>query len=238
MEYYCYKKVELCQNIEELNYEKGLNQNHFDDIKYNEDEPEEWNFMWQKGYFTYPYDEFRGVNAEMELAIERQFQLIKQQTRIMFGEKKSEITEYMFITINPDPSLNISVKALYDKLCKTCKSIRILDYIFTLEQRGENESECGIKPHMHLLIKHKFPKMCKLKDHLRNNFKQIVGNDKHIDIRCCKNIQDVINRYNYIKGNKIDESKMKKVHIDRIWRQRWNIQDTYGNMEEPQSEAS
>lgn len=235
---YLYRDKEEVKTLEELKYEKMLNNSHFDDIKYNEDEPSEWNEMWKWGYFTYPYDEFRGVNAEMELAIDRQFQLIKQHTKLMFEKPKIELTEYMFITINPDPSLNISVKALYDKLCKSCKSTRIYEYLFVLEQRGKDTDEIGKGMHAHILIKHRFPKYCKLKEHFNNNFKSIVGNDKHIYILNCKNVSDVSKRIEYMTGKKNDEEKKIKQDIDKLWRQRWGIKDYYGNMEEPQSVAS
>lgn len=216
--------------MEEYNRYKKLNDEHFEEIKKYEDEESEWNKKWIEGYFQYPFDSGRGVLAEMEVALERQFQLVNLHNKIVFNKKGNIITDYMFITINPDPAVNLSVKCMYDKLCKVCKSTRIVEYLFSIEQRGETIEEMGKGIHCHILIKHVFPKFCKLQQHFYNNFKQVIGNIKHIDIRYCKNVSDVNNRINYIKGEKNDDSKMHKVEIDRMWRKQWNIQDTYGDL--------
>lgn len=221
--------------MEEYNRYKELNNIHFDEIKKYEDNPLEWNKKWQEGYFQYPYDNFQGVNAEMEVAIERQFLLIKMLSKIQFAEKKHEkLSEYMFITINPDPSLKLSVKDMNDKLSKVCKSTRIIEYLYSIEQRGDTIDTMGNGIHSHILVKHIFPKFCKLRQHFYNNFKNVIGNIKHIDIKYCKSVIDVSNRINYINGEKIDKEKMDKVNIDKKWREQWNIDDTYGNLLGPQ----
>jgi hypothetical protein len=222
-------------------YNKLLNKNneYLNLIKIYEDDEVGWNIQWKAGIFQFPFDNGIGVTAEYEKMALDSMDIRKYLDKIKFSSKRgNEISEYMFITINPDPSLNLTVKSIYDKLCKLCKSTRILEYLYTIEQRGDTDDTMGNGIHSHVLIKHKFPKFCKLQQHFYNGFKTVIGNIKHIDIKHCKNVRDVSHRINYINGEKKDNEKIEKVLIDRKWRQQWGIQNVYGNLKEPQSVAS
>lgn len=220
--------------MEEYNRLLILNNEYLKLIKEYEDNEFEWNIQWLRGNFSFPYDRGLGVTAEYEKMAMESMDIRKYLDKIKFNTKRGhDIDEYMFITINPDPKYNLSVKAINDKLCKLCKSSRILEYLYSIEQRGDTEENMGYGIHAHILVKHKFPKFCKLQGHFYNAFKTVIGNIRHIDIKNCKSVIDVSNRINYIKGEKKDDSKIEKVLIDRKWRQQWNIKDTYGTLHAP-----
>lgn len=221
--------------MDEYNRLLNLNNEYLKLIKEYEDNEVEWNIQWRNGKLTFPYDRGLGVTAEYEKMAMESMDIRKYLDKVKFNSKRGqEICEYMFITINPDPSFKLSVKSIYDKLCRLCKSTRIFEYLYSIEQRGDTEETMGYGIHTHILIRHRFPKFCKLQYHFYNAFKTVVGNIKHIDIRHCKNVSDVRHRINYIKGEKKDDAKIEKVLIDRKWRQQWGIEDTYGNLVEPQ----
>jgi hypothetical protein len=223
--------------MEEYNRLLEANNELLRNIKLYEDNDKEWNEKFYEGYFHFPYDKGDGVMAEYERMALDSLDIRRYLDKIKFCTKKGgELYEYMFITVNPDPKYNLSVKAMYDKLCKLCKSTRIIEYLFSIEQRGATLEDMGHGIHAHILIKHKFPKFCKLHGHFYNAFKTVIGNVKHIDIKHCKNISDVSNRISYIKGDKLEDFKKCKVEIDKIWRKQWNIEDTYGNLETPHTE--
>jgi hypothetical protein len=220
-------------------YNRLVNENNelLKNIKLYEDNDKLWNEKFYEGYFQFPFDKGEGVIAEYERMALDSIDIRRLYDKINFNKKiGNEITEYMFITINPDPKYNLSVKMMHDKLCKLCKSIRIIEYLFSIEQRGSTKDEMGRGIHAHILIKHKFPKFCKLQQHFYNAFKTVIGNIKHIDIKTCKRVSDVIHRIEYIKGEKKDDLKFDKVEIDREWRRIWGIEDTYGYLEAPYTE--
>jgi len=105
-----------------------------------------------------------------------------------------------------------------------------LDYLLVFEQRANVVSNAGDGLHIHFIIKNKYPKYCKLKKHLMGTFENMVGNERHINIKNCKHSTDVSNRIEYMTGKKEGEEKQKKQEIDKIFRERWNIEDYYGNI--------
>jgi hypothetical protein len=223
--------------MEEYNRLLEANNELLKNIKLYEDNDVEWNKKFYEGYFQFPFDKGEGVLAEYERMALDSIDIRRLYDKIKFNTKRgNEITEYMFITVNPDPKYNLSVRAMYDKLHKLCKSTRIIEYLFSIEQRGATKDEMGRGIHAHILIKHKFPKFCKLQQHFYNAFKTVIGNIKHIDIKYCKSVSDVIHRIEYIKGEKKDDLKFDKVEIDREWRRIWGIEDTYGYLEAPYTE--
>lgn len=217
--------------MEDWNVRWLQNQADIIDIKNMENKPEEWNECYKRNILVdreYSYSNW--LNMFIDLTY-KQMELLEEKKQMAFSKKRgNEINEYMFITCNPDPKYNLSVRAMYDKLCKLCKSTRIIEYLFSIEQRGATLEEMGHGIHAHILIKHKFPNFCKLQGHFYNAFKTVIENIKHIDIKHCKNVIDVRHRISYIKGDKLKLEKQEKVEIDKIWRKQWNIEDYYGNI--------
>ena len=190
--------------------------------------PEEWNEAYYNNYVRLPwtaenYNLIQQENAEKLLA------LSAEREQILFNKTDKTLTEYMFITINPDPKFNISVKTMYDKCMKIFKSKCVSNYLMVLEQRGKSVSEVGNGLHTHFLIQHKYRKYCELRKHLHRIFGDVIGNDKHIWIRCCKTITDVENRKKYMLGQKEGDDKQIKQQWDIVFRLDKGIEDYYGD---------
>ena len=89
----------------------------------------------------------------------------------------------------------------------------ILSYLFVFEQREMNDVNNAYGLHMHLLIKHKFPKYSKFLSQIKSTYQGTVGdvsNPRFIDIKHCKEMRDVYNMVEYMIGEKVGEDKQKK----------------------------
>jgi hypothetical protein len=214
--------------MEDWNNRWLQNQADIIDIKNMENEPQEWNECYKRDILVkteYSYANWLNMFEELTY---KQCDLLAEKQALIFNKPKNILTEFMFITINPKPE--ISVKTMYDKIMKLFKSVNIIDYLMVIEQRGDNVSNAGHLPHYHFLIKHKYPKYCKLRKHLDGLFGETIGHEKHINIKNCQHSTDVSNRVEYMTGKKEGEEKQKKQEIDRIFRERWGIEDYYGNI--------
>jgi len=206
---------------------KKLN-DYFLDLKELYLYPEEWNEAYYNNYVKLPWTTENYNLIQQELA-EKLLILTDEKDKILFNKLDRTLTEYMFITINPKP--NTSVKTMYDKSMKIFKSKCVSNYLMVLEQRGKSVSEVGTGLHTHFILQHKYRKYGELRKHLQRLFGDIVGNDKHICIRCCKTKQDVVNRKNYMINQKEGEDKQIKQIWDKVFRQEWGIEDYYGDID-------
>ena len=135
----------------------------------------------------------------------------------------------MFITISPQK--DVSVKTLYDKTNKMVKNKTIESYLYVFEQREQEDVNKAYGLHMHILIKHKFTKYSRFISQIKSTYSGVVGdvnNPRFIDIKYCKEMQDVYNMVEYMIGEKKDPIKQKKQNIDKLWRERWGIKEYYG----------
>jgi len=190
--------------------------------------PEEWNEAYYNNYVKLPWTA-ENYNLIQQENVEKLLELSNEKDSILFRKMDRTLTEYMFITINPDPKYKISVKTMYDKHMKIFKSKCVSNYLMVLEQRGKNVSDVGTGLHSHFLIHHKYRKYSELAKHLHRIFGDIIGNDKCIWIRCCKTINDVTNRKKYMLGTKEGEDKQIKQKWDIVFRQDKGISDYYGD---------
>lgn len=190
--------------------------------------PEEWNEAYMNNYVKMPHGGENYCLIAEELAI-KQEQLLNERDDILFKKQDRTLTEYMFITINPDPKYKISVKTMYDKCMKIFKSKNVSNYLMVLEQRGKNVGEVGNGLHTHFILQHKYRKYCELRKHLQRIFGDVIGNDKHIWISCCKTINDVDKRKKYMLGDKEGHDKQIKQQWDKVFRLEKGIDDYYGD---------
>lgn len=81
--------------------------------------------------------------------------------------------------------------------------------------------------HAHIFIK-RDTKVApsRIKQFAQTDFGDLVGHEKHIDIRYFKD-QDSINGVNYVKGHKADPDKASKHNMDVLWRQMNDIEAYY-----------
>lgn len=204
---------------------------YFEDIKELYYDQKEWNECYENGYVPYPHSTDNYQKLLLEL-VDKQKQYIAETS----GLPQRKLTEYMFITVSPKQ--DVSIKTLYDKTIKMVRNKTILSYLFVFEQREMNDVNNAYGLHMHLLIKHKFPKYSKFISQIKSTYQNTVGdvnNPRFIDIKHCKEMRDVYNMVEYMIGEKVGEDKQKKQNIDKQWREKWGIEEYYGVVpEQPQ----
>jgi len=136
-------------------------------------------------------------------------------------------SQFLFITINPKPTVNLID---FLKVCeKCCIKSWINKYCYVIEQRGETLEELGKGFHMHMLIDkgdYRF-------SHARREF--VSTFNKYCDTSNigCFNFasvkeEDLRKRQTYITGKKADETKHKKQEMDIPFRERYGIRSYYG----------
>lgn len=138
-------------------------------------------------------------------------------------------SDFIFITINPKPSI------LLNDFLKVCnKSINkpwIKDYLYVIEQRGEDRDNLGKGFHLHLLINKGDYRFSHARREFVSTFNKYTdtSNISTFNFAMCKD-SDLGNRQNYMIGRKKDESKWLKQDMDKIWRKIYNIPDYYGKL--------
>lgn len=197
---------------------------YFEDIKELYINPEEWNRCYEDGYLPYSHSTDNYQKLLLEL-IDKQNEYIRE----ISGKPQRRLTEYMFITISPKS--DITVKTLYDKTNKMVKNKTIESYLYVFEQREKEDLNKVYGIHMHLLLKHKFTKYSRFLSQIRSTYGSVVGNidnPRFIDIKYCREMKDVYNMVEYMIGDKKDSDKQQKQKIDKLWRQKWGIEEYYG----------
>lgn len=135
---------------------------------------------------------------------------------------------YLTVTINPKDCNISDLHNIIDIINKK-KWVKIICYSF--EQRGETTIDKGVGKHIHLILvkpdelERSTPTQIRrllytsLKDYFDAN------NDKIIKVKKVNNIGKT--QYEeYMKGSK-DESKIRRVEIDNIWRKENNLEKIY-----------
>lgn len=133
---------------------------------------------------------------------------------------------YLYFVINFKDDIPLST--IMKKMQKACRKVWISRYIWTLEQRGNDEDSMGMGIHGNIVIEvGRYKRPCEAKREMYNTFKHCVGNQMHV---CMRRSHDPTNFLKYTLGEK-EESKMELVEWDRIWRDSLGIEDYYGDIE-------
>lgn len=148
-------------------------------------------------------------------------------------EKMAEAynNKYMFFTINPKPSVKLEdfIKVLAKSATKTC----FTDYLYVIEQRGNNSATAGNGFHAHMLFKRNLNyKPCKCKKNMQGTFlkmcdvkKEALFNVKYL------NTEWANDKVKYMShGGKTEDGKDIKQDIDIWWREKNDILPYYGNI--------
>jgi len=207
--------------------------NWIEDLKDMYFNPDEWNecYEYNPDYVCNMAFSKENFNLIYENLVERQLKLLDEKQKLLSNTSTNILTEFMFITIRPQPKKHISVKTLYDKTFKLLKSKYISDYLLVFEQAGYCVSTVGDGLHIHLIIKNKYRKYCELKKQLKTLYFDISDNLEYaINIKNCKTIYDIEKRKKYMIGQKEGEEKQIKQEYDKVFRQQWNVEDYYGNI--------
>ncbi len=178
-----------------------------------------------------------GYTEGIPTPVLKEFEL---QKKLKLEHKKLNDSKYLaFITINPKPETKLSTlqKAMDKFLAKEWIQG---DVYYTYEQRGENPDECGKGLHCHILLERNGKRPSHLTRETFNTFKNLYGKrpkDKIIsnDYKFYGHtfLHDKIE---YMKGNKWDESKSNKISIDKIFREKSNLQLYYKHASEKTGE--
>lgn len=153
----------------------------------------------------------------------------------IFKEERDRVekfnTRYIFLTVNPEPS--ITLKTILEILKKACSKKWMTNYIYSIEQRGDDENEIGKMPHIHLIIDMEIDKKRhEIIRELKNTFKKLCDVSKTSFFNV-KNIKDghLKNFVKYITGVKKDQLKHPKQKIDKLFREKNNLLPLYGEGE-------
>lgn len=157
--------------------------------------------------------------------------LQNQKAELKAKLAKDHNNGYMFITINPKPSVSLNdfIKLLKKISSKTCFD----KCLYVLEQRGDSAEHMGEGFHAHMLVKRNLNyKPTKLKTNVKNSCKKIVGN---IHNEHQLNIQTIGEEFakdkqNYIICDKTGDGKDKKQIIDKKWREQQKIDKYLGEI--------
>lgn len=131
------------------------------------------------------------------------------------------LSTFYFVTINYKEGVPYSEQI--KRAQNVFKKLKAEGY-YTLEQRSEDiENIRGI--HTHLII-FSDKKPSKVHQYIYESVKSKVGNKKHVDVRRY-NIDLLEDKLAYMKGDKWDDDKLQKVEVDKIWKQKNNIDALY-----------
>lgn len=145
--------------------------------------------------------------------------------------KDGKITSrYIFITINPNNTVND--RLFMEKAEKAFKKVWIVNYVYVIEQRGENEEELGKGFHIHALIDKGDYRFSHCVREFKTSFNRMcdTSNIHCFNVSYCKDI-DISKRLNYMLGQKKDESKWKKQEFDIVYRKENGFKPYYGEKE-------
>lgn len=139
---------------------------------------------------------------------------------------------WFFITVNPKEGTELT--RFIDKLNKFSIRKFIRYYYYNIEQRGESEDQLGKGIHSHILI-NTLLKKSKVTQYLQESFVNFVGNVRNIHQLNIILIPQswVEDKKEYIKGNKWDEGKESKLDMDKIFRQKNNLNIYYSTQDAP-----
>lgn len=144
----------------------------------------------------------------------------------------------LFVTINPkENSITQANFEALDKCVKKCLSkVWIKEYAYVYEQRGGTEQTMhGL--HCHIMINRNGYKLNHSKKEIKNTFKNIIGNEKHCDIKDMKKEWIPEKVTGYMSGKKTGlnangDPKEDACVIDPLMRQQLNIKALYSTYPE------
>jgi len=160
-------------------------------------------------------------------------QEFKKSLRTHLNKKVSVKLDYLYLTINPKPS--IKFKDFQKKIQRTLQSKLFADHLAVYEQRGTPEKDLGRGFHAHILFKRHTPlneglPPTNLKRNLKDSYKNIcdTSNPEIFNIQFIG--QDFArDKKEYILGVKTAEGKAEKQTGDSQWRLDNSIEPYYGN---------
>lgn len=173
-----------------------------------------------------------------------------KEKRKLFDEQNAindDTEDYLFININPRE--DVSIDEIQKTMGKVLQKKWLKDAIYVIEQRGKDLSEVCKGKHIHLLVHRNGQKPSDVKREIANTVKHICdvetqrryGWKTGAYVPYLQQSKTVKNRLTYMLGNKSTLVKKTKEYnfkdvkqeMDRVMRQRFNLQDFYskGNID-------
>lgn len=145
--------------------------------------------------------------------------------------KVSRPRSHIFLTINPKPE--ISLQIFLEKLKGFLYANKSFsDHLGIVEQRGTLEKDLGKGFHAHIILKRK--EGGKPPSEITRNLKRSWEKYTTVDRKEIFNIQYIdeeflLDKYDYMFGEKKDKEKIPKQEADKTFRKQNNIPEFYGN---------
>ncbi len=148
--------------------------------------------------------------------------------------------EWLFLTINA--RTDISLETFRKKVEKTLTSKIFTSSLAVLEQRGNTDDTCGKGMHAHILFKRITPLNEGLPpSNIRRNFKDSYKKICNVDDSRILNFlfipfsstdnNNAQYKYKYMIGEKSGPEKQLKQKYDKIWREKKNIPQYFGDID-------
>lgn len=152
---------------------------------------------------------------------------IKELEDVTPDIKKSNI---MFITLAP-PENEISIDNFIRKTLEFCEFKYVKQYVFVIEQRfngepNEKYKKLGDGAHIHILLDKGNHKPSDIKRDIKRKF---AGYEMMMDFSY-RHTRDIMKTQNYMIGDKKDKDKQLKQIQDRIFREKNNVKNYWGQL--------
>lgn len=146
-------------------------------------------------------------------------------TKDYVRNKKHHSRKFSWITVNfkPDVDLHTAIEAVHAFAKR--KTIKLIHYSF--EQRGETLDAVGHGLHCHMALI-PIPTQHGVTNWVRSSFGRFVGTAKAIDIRSY-DVGILDEKLAYLRGEKWDADKLRKVEMDAVFRSKYNLEQVYTN---------
>lgn len=134
---------------------------------------------------------------------------------------------YLFVTINPKPSVQLN--EFKDAVKKLVGRQLFAAFAYAFEQRATAPEEAGKGFHVHILMRRNLNyKPCKIKSNMCNTMKNIcdVKDNRVFNVQWIGE-EFARDKLQYITGGKTGDGKDQKQNIDVIFRQNENLEVLY-----------
>lgn len=169
--------------------------------------------------FDFEEQRFRHYLELEEFKLREKLEVIPLETvmaQLNFEKYKSK-EKIFWITVNPPPDYD--VQSFIDKCC-TLNPNTYKDCKYTIEQRGETIKELGKGVHLHMVCRQKKNQS---KKNIINNFSsKFKLSNSCVDVKIYP--ESMYNdKVNYLKGIKDDPEKDKKIEMDKLFHEKYNL---------------
>lgn len=186
----------------------------------------EENPPYPREYINVPWWTIKKVDGLWSATFDQLWSIRRDASR----RKKKEL-KFVFLTISHSSNLENVLK--HHDLMKSKKIMKLSNYYYSIEQRGETLADLGQGLHSHIIIK-VLPKYLKNGNYQKSRLVKETANTykvekNFIDVKFIYTDADFDRTLKYISGIKKDKSKQLKVEMDKVFRSNNNLDIVYTN---------